>query len=332
MIYLLVIVLLFAAELFYFRIADRFNIIDKPNERSSHTQITLRGGGIIYWVAALLYTLFHPSEASWWFLAGITLMAGISFWDDVRSLDQKVRLLFHLMGMTCAFYMVDVFGVYPWWVMVIAYIVFTGIVNAYNFMDGVNGMTGLYTLAVLLPMLYVNIYVVPFTGNDFLLFPLLASLVFLFFNFRKRAKCFAGDVGSVGIAFWVVTLLLLLIIETQDLIWIGFLMVYGVDTICTILHRIYLKQNILEAHRLHFYQIMANELKTGHRTVSMSYFLAQVICSAMIIALYPVVGWWVFVVLIVTLLFVYGQKFRLMKAAGIAGVRVNGSEAISKQE
>lgn len=313
MIYLLVIALLFVAELLYFRIADKYNIIDKPNERSSHTRITLRGGGIIYWVAALLYVLFNPSETAGWFLAGITLMAGVSFWDDIKGLGQKIRLLFHLLAMTCAFYLANVFGVYPWWAIVIGYIVFIGIVNAYNFMDGVNGITGLYTLAVLLPMLYVNNCVRTFTENDFLLFPLLASVVFLFFNFRKRAKCFAGDVGSVGIAFWIVTLLLLLIIKTQSLIWIGFLLVYGVDTVCTILHRLYLKQNIMEAHRLHFYQILANECKMDHRKVSLIYFTTQLICSTLIITLYPTLGWWIFLILAVTLVAIYGMKFRLMK-------------------
>jgi len=54
-IYLFIFVLLLAAELFYFRIAERFNIIDKPNERSSHNYITIRGGGIIWCVAALLF-------------------------------------------------------------------------------------------------------------------------------------------------------------------------------------------------------------------------------------------------------------------------------------
>ena len=98
MIYLLIIAILFSSELLYFRIADRFNIIDKPNERSSHTRITLRGGGIIYWVAALLYLLFNPSETAGWFLAGITLMAGVSFRDDVKGLGQKTRLLFHLLA------------------------------------------------------------------------------------------------------------------------------------------------------------------------------------------------------------------------------------------
>jgi len=313
MIYLLVIALLFVAELLYFRIADKYNIIDKPNERSSHTRITLRGGGIIYWVAALLYVLFNPSETAGWFLAGITLMAGVSFWDDIKGLGQKIRLLFHLLAMTCAFYLANVFGVYPWWAIVIGYIVFIGIVNAYNFMDGVNGITGLYTLAILLPMIYVNNCVRAFTENDFLLFPLLASVVFLFFNFRKQAKCFAGDVGSVGIAFWIVTLLLLLIIKTQSLIWIGFLLVYGVDTVCTILHRLYLKQNIMEAHRLHFYQILANECKMDHRKVSLIYFTTQLICSTLIITLYPTLGWWIFLVLAVTLVAIYGMKFRLMK-------------------
>ena len=180
-------------------------------------------------------------------------------------------------------------------------------------MDGINGITGLYTLAVLLPMIYVNNYVYTFTENNFLIFPLLASGVFLFFNFRKQAKCFAGDVGSVSIAFWIGTLLLILIIETQNLIWIGFLVVYGVDGICTIFHRIYLKQNIMQPHRLHFYQILANEQKMDHRIVSMTYCMTQLICSTLIIFLYPIIGWWIFIISIIALILIYGTKFRLMK-------------------
>jgi UDP-N-acetylmuramyl pentapeptide phosphotransferase/UDP-N-acetylglucosamine-1-phosphate transferase len=142
-------------------------------------------------------------------------------------------------------------------------------------------------------------------------------VVFLFFNFRKRAKCFAGDVGSVSIAFWVVTLLLLLIIKTQNLIWVGFLLVYGVDSVCTILHRIYLKQNIMEAHRLHFYQILANERGMQHRLVSIIYFTVQLVCSSLIVTLYPIMGWWIFVILTATLVAAYGLKFRLMKISVI---------------
>lgn len=311
-IYLIVFVLLLIAELFYFRIADRFNIIDKPNERSSHNYITIRGGGIIWWVAALLYLLFHFSTNSLWFFAGITLIAGVSFWDDVNGLGQKVRLLFHLLAMSCAFYLVGIFGAYPWWAIVIGYIVFIGIVNAYNFMDGINGITGLYSIAVLASLQYVNLTYGEFVNADLIWYPMIASVVFLFFNFRKRARCFAGDVGSVSIAFWIVTLLLILIIKTENLIWLGFLLVYGVDTIMTILHRIYLKQNIMEAHRLHFYQILTNEKKVPHRLVSLIYFVVQLICSALLIELFPVMGWGIFVILLLILMGLYMIKFPMM--------------------
>lgn len=310
MTYLIIFLLLFAVELLYFRIADSYNIIDKPNERSSHTRVTLRGGGIIYWVAALLFTLFNPSEMAAGFFLGITLMAGVSFWDDVKGLGQRIRLLVHLLAMSCAFYLVNVFGIFSWWLVLMGYVVFIGIVNAYNFMDGINGITGLYTVAVLLSLIYVNQQVQPFVEADFLIYPLLASAVFLFFNFRKRATCFAGDVGSVSVAFWVVTLLLLLITKTGTLIWIGFLMVYGVDSVLTILHRIYLRQNIMEAHRLHFYQILANEQKVDHRLVSLGYFVVQLLCSALIILFYPKIGWWILGVLIFVLTAVYCLKFR----------------------
>lgn len=311
-IYLIVFVLLLAAELFYFRIADRFNIIDKPNERSSHNYITIRGGGIIWWVAALLFLLFDFSSSSLWFFVGITLIAGVSFWDDVQGLGQKVRLLFHLLAMSCAFYLAGVFGGFPWWAILIGYIVFIGIVNAYNFMDGINGITGLYSIAVLASLQYVNLTYGNFVNADLIWYPMIASVVFLFFNFRKRARCFAGDVGSVSIAFWIVTLLLILIIKTENLIWLGFLLVYGVDTVMTILHRIYLKQNIMEAHRLHFYQILANEKKMPHRLVSLIYFVVQLICSALLIELYPVMGWGIFVILLLVLMGLYMIKFPMM--------------------
>ena len=313
-IYLIVLVLLLAAELFYSRIADRFNIIDKPNERSSHNYITIRGGGVIWWVAALLYLLFNLSVTAGWFLAGITLIAGVSFVDDVKGLGQKMRLLFHLLAMSCAFYLAGVFGSNPWWAIVIGYVVFIGIVNAYNFMDGINGITGLYSIAVLASLQYVNLSYGNFVPPDLIWYPMIASLVFLFFNFRKRARCFAGDVGSVAIAFWIVTLLLILIIKTENLIWIGFLMVYGVDAVMTILHRIYLKQNIMEAHRLHFYQILANEKKIPHRLVSLIYFTVQLLCSALIILFYPVLGWGIFVILLLVLMGLYMIKFPMMNA------------------
>ena len=317
MMYVLILMILFAAELLYFRIAEKYHIIDKPNERSSHKRVTLRGGGIIYWVAALIYVILNPARQSTWFFVGITVIAAISFWDDVKGSSQKTRLVFHLLAMTCAFFAANVFGKFPWWAIALGYIVFMGIVNAYNFMDGINGITGLYSLVVLGALQYVNLRISPFVDTDLIWFPMLASGVFLFFNFRKKARCFAGDVGSVSIAFWIVFLLLLLMIQTQNLIWIGFLLVYGVDSVCTILHRIYLKQNIMEAHRLHFYQILANEHHMPHRLVSSIYTGIQLVCSALIIRFYPTHAWSIFTFLALVLVAVYSLKFKLMKQTAI---------------
>jgi len=271
--YLIILVLLFLAELFYFRIADKCNIIDKPNERSSHTRITLRGGGIIFYFGVLAYFLTSHFEYPWFMLA-LTLITFISFVDDIRSTSQVLRLVFHFSAMALMFYQWGLFSL-PWWTLFVALIVCTGIINAYNFMDGINGITGGYSLVVLVALAYINEAVVPFVEQDFILTVLCSVFVFNFFNFRKRAKCFAGDVGSVCIAFVLLFFIGKLVIRTEDFSWIILLVVYGVDSVLTIIHRLMLHENIGLPHRKHLYQIMANELKIPHMVVSSVYMLVQ---------------------------------------------------------
>lgn len=187
----------------------------------------------------------------------------------------KIRILFHLAAVTCLFLFLDIFQILPWWATVMLYVLVIGIINAYNFMDGINGITGAYSVVVLAGLQYVNYEIVNFIQPDLIWLPILASVVFLFFNFRKRAKCFAGDVGSVTVAFWIIFLLLKLILLTENYAYVLFLAVYGVDTVLTIIHRLKLKQNIFDAHRLHFYQILANEQKWPHLIVSTVYALLQ---------------------------------------------------------
>ena len=273
MYYLIILVLLFLAELFYFRIADKCNIIDKPNERSSHTRITLRGGGIIFYFGVLAYFLTSHFEYSWFMLA-LTLITFISFVDDIRSTSQVLRLVFHFSAMALMFYQWGLFSL-PWWTLFVALIVCTGIINAYNFMDGINGITGGYSLVVLVALAYINEAVVSFVEQDFILTVLCSVFVFNFFNFRKRAKCFAGDVGSVCIAFVLLFFIGKLVIRTEDFSWIILLAVYGVDSVLTIIHRLMLHENIGLPHRKHLYQIMANELKIPHMVVSSVYMLVQ---------------------------------------------------------
>ena len=273
--YLVVMALLLGMELLYFRVADRFNIIDKPNERSSHTRVTLRGGGIIFYVGALVYFVASGFVFPW-FMLGLTLIAVVSFVDDVRSVPQKVRLVFHFVAMLLMFYQWGMIAL-PWWYVVVALVVCTGIINAYNFMDGINGITGGYSLVVLGGLAYVNGWVVPFVDEKMIYTMMVAVLVFDGFNFRRKAKCFAGDVGSVSIAFILLFLIGKLIIQTEDFSWIILLVVYGVDSVLTIIHRLMLHENIGLPHRKHMYQLMANELKIPHVVVSLIYMAVQAV-------------------------------------------------------
>jgi UDP-N-acetylmuramyl pentapeptide phosphotransferase/UDP-N-acetylglucosamine-1-phosphate transferase len=310
--YTILAILLMIIMLLYFRVADYFNIIDKPNQRSSHTEITLRGGGIIIWFSALLYFAQHIQN-NCFFFAGITLVSLISFWDDMQSLSNKIRISMHFLAITLIFFDSGLFNLFPIWGVAIAYVLAIGLINAYNFMDGINGITGVYTLVVMGSLLYVNTKIQLFTDGSFIKYAMIASLVFLFFNYRKKAKCFAGDVGSIAISFWVIYLVLKLILVTNSLVWLLFLAVYGVDAVCTILHRLYLKQNIFEAHRLHFYQILSNEYKIQHRLVALIYGLIQVVISFLVFTCYQKIDdVIIFLMVIPPLLIIYSFKFYLL--------------------
>jgi UDP-N-acetylmuramyl pentapeptide phosphotransferase/UDP-N-acetylglucosamine-1-phosphate transferase len=310
-------IILMILMLFYFKLADHFNIIDKPNQRSSHTEVTLRGGGIIFWFSALLYFVQHIQN-NYFFFIGITLVSLVSFWDDIQSLSNKIRISIHFLSISLIFFNLGVFTLVPIWGIVVAFIIAIGLINAYNFMDGINGITGLYTLIVMGSLLYVNTKIQLFIDGSFIKYGMIASLIFLFFNYRKKAKCFAGDVGSIAIAFWIIYLVLKLIFVTNSLIWLLFLVVYGVDAICTIMHRLYLRQNIFEAHRLHLYQVLSNEYKIDHRLVSLFYAITQTLISILVVSLYQKIGDLVLFILVITpLLTIYSIKFYLLNKSNL---------------
>ena len=296
--YIIIFVLLLVAELVYFRIADKCNIIDKPNQRSSHSTIVLRGGGIIFMIGAWVWSAFFGFEYPW-FLAGLTLVAGVSFVDDIRSLPDSVRLVAQFAAAAMAFYQLDILHWEMWWIVLVALVVYVGATNVINFMDGINGITAGYALAVLVPLglLNTNYHELAtnlttnyssivssngvFVDQSLIVASIIAAIVFCIFNFRPKgkAKCFAGDVGSIGIAFIMLFLLGNVIIKTEDITWLIFLLVYGVDGCLTIVHRIMLHENLGEAHRKHAYQIMVNELKIGHVKVTLLYMAMQLVVS-----------------------------------------------------
>jgi UDP-N-acetylmuramyl pentapeptide phosphotransferase/UDP-N-acetylglucosamine-1-phosphate transferase len=265
--------------LFYFRLAVQFKIIDRPNQRSSHSRITIRGGGIIFPIALLLQALFSRFEYPL-FTSGLLLISTVSFYDDLRPLSNKIRLLIHLIAVSLLFMQTDLLT-YPVWIIILVYILVIGTINAYNFMDGINGITGSYSLITILSLYLIN-KDNSFVQSEWLIITALSLLVFNFFNFRKKAKCFAGDVGSVSMAFIIIFFLLQLILKTGDLKYIGFLLVYGIDSISTILFRLIRKENIFEAHRTHFYQYLTNVKSLPHLMVSALYMIAQLIVNLLI--------------------------------------------------
>ena len=314
MTYLIILVLLLVAELLYFKIADKFNIIDKPNERSSHSTTVLRGGGVIFSLAMVVWAGMMAVQGEEQvvisylpFLVGLLLVAGVSFWDDVQSLPDSVRLVVQFVAMGLMLYQLIVDSgelvVYAWWVWLLvvlgALVVYVGATNVINFMDGINGITAGYALAVLVPLMLVN-GMTQFIEPSYLVVAILGVLVFCLFNFRPKgkAKCFAGDVGSIAIAFIMLFAIGRLVVMTGDVTYLIFLLVYGVDGCLTICHRILLHENLGEAHRKHAYQLMANELKIGHVKVTLLYMAMQLMVSLGFIYLCPdtVLAHWIYLI------------------------------------
>lgn len=329
--YILLAVFLFAIELLYIRLAVKYFIVDRPNERSSHTRKTITGGGIIFLIAGLLWFAFNfPQRVM--FFAGLALVSVVSFGDDLHAFNHEKRLFSHLVAIFLMFTSFDIFHHLPWYSVIGAFILFAGILNAYNFMDGINGITGLYSISVLGALQWVNTKIINIVPADFIWFPVIACCVFLFFNYRRKAVCFAGDVGSISIAYWIVSVILILIVKTGTAIWLLFLSVYGIDTVLTILHRLYLRQNIFKAHRMHFYQVLANECRIDHRIVSMGYALLQLVISCITIALWDKMNFFALTaIILVPLILIYTLKFRLMKKRRAQSVERRAGPSVKNQ-
>lgn len=335
MIYLLIAVILVTAELFYFRIARKCNIIDRPNERSSHTKEVTRGGGIIFlfaiWIWCVFFGLNYP-----WFAAAVTVASLFSFVDDNHSLLATVRLVVQFIAMGLMLYSImansEWFMVQDKYMKVLIFavmlMVFVGATNIYNFMDGINGITVGYSMVVLLPLFFINRELM-FVDESLIVVVIMACVVFGFFNFRPKgkAKCFAGDVGAIGIAFILLFMIGMLIMRTADVTWMVLLVVYGVDGFLTICHRIMLHENIIRAHRKHAYQLMANELKIGHLKVSGFYMLLQLVISTVFIWLIPcnLQAHWLYLAAVVVVLstayILFVKKYYYLHEEYLAGLK-----------
>lgn len=270
---------------FYFKAARTYTIIDLPNHRSSHTGNTpIRGGGIVIYVSVILYSIISGFNHLH-LIIGISLIAFISFLDDLNSVSRLIRMMVHILSLFLI--SLDLLNGFPQWIFVVFLILSTGILNAYNFMDGINGMSGIYSLILCGTLLHIN-QDTTFIDERLMLYPLIGLGIFGYFNFRKNAVCFMGDVGSISTAFLIIYLLTTLILTTKDLSFILLLIVYGIDSVTTIIERLLNGENIFTAHRKHLYQYLSNELGFSHLYVALSFGVIQLIVNIIVLINYQV--------------------------------------------
>lgn len=286
---LIVFIVLFVLEILYIKIAKAKNIKDTPNHRSAHIEPTIRGGGIIILFAVLIYPiLYAPDLQFYYLLAGVVLVSVISFLDDLMTLSSKIRILIHLIAFTLIFYslgLIQFNSITSICILGLIYIFSIGYLNIYNFMDGINGITFLNALVSYAALFYLNKYYIAFEDPNLLAILMIALVVFGFFNFRKKAICFAGDVGSISIGFSLIYFAIKFYLASNNPLILLIFSVYLLDGGWTIFERLLDKENIFEAHKKHLYQKLVNDLRLPHLKVSTIYFLFQLLINSVLILL-----------------------------------------------
>jgi len=276
-------IILIVVIIVYIKLAQKFNIVDNPNFRSSHTIPTIRGGGVLFYIAVFIFFITSNFQYPYFFI-GISSIAIVSFIDDLKTLTAKIRLPFQFIAIALVLYQVGVFN-QSILVVGLVTIIGVGFINMYNFMDGINGITGIYSLVVLTGFLGINYFenIIP---TNLIGYVVVAILVFGYYNFRTKARLFAGDIGSISLAMLILFLGLSFTIQLNAPILLLMVSVYGIDSGLTILYRAYLKENITQAHRHHIYQKLVDVLQWSHLKVAIVYAVVQFMLTSMVIFLY----------------------------------------------
>lgn len=271
---------LFFCAFLYIKLAQKFGIEDVPNHRSSHSLKTIRGGGILFVISIFIYFFTQSLPYPYLFLA-IFIVAIVSFIDDLKTLGTSSRLMAQILAITLVFFQLDLFNLSI--LISIPLLIFClGIINIYNFMDGINGITGFYSLTVFLAVLFLN-FSTSLIEYKILIFGIIGLLVFGFFNFRKRALFFAGDIGSISIGVFITFLLLLFSFQLNSPLPFMFIAVYLVDGGVTIISRLLKKENILKPHKSHLYQNLIHLKSMKHLTVAGAYAIVQIIVDIIVL-------------------------------------------------
>ena len=282
--YIIILGVLIVVSYIYLRLAVKFKIIDRPNERSSHKKITVRGGGIIFPIAIVLFFFLNDYQYPYFF-AGVIAISIISFLDDIYTLSAKIRFPFQFIAVYFILYEVGL-PFDPAYMFIIYFITGIGMINMFNFMDGINGITGFYSLAVISGLFIINMNE-QIVNSELLIYVFISVLIFGFYNFRKKALFFAGDIGSISIGMLIFFIGFYLTYTLNSPLILLLVIVYGADTGYTLLYRkFFTEESILEPHRHHIYQKLVDIKKLSHLKVSILYAGVQLLVNVIVYKMY----------------------------------------------
>ena len=267
--------------LLYIMIAKKLQLTDVPSARSSHRDITITGAGFIFPIAfflplALTGEFIHYRST----IAGLLLISLVSFADDLKSVHPVIRVTVQVIAVSLLLWQTGGLFKMKTWQIVPGFILVVGIINSYNFMDGINGMNALYSLSMMGILAIIRLSGILFLPVPEVFYSLIAALLaFSLFNVRKKALCFSGDIGSISIAYIVSLMIIQVMIATDSAVWILLFGVYGLDSVGTIVLRLIRGEKVWMPHRTHFYQYLVNERKWPHVRVSALYAVIQFVLS-----------------------------------------------------
>ena len=260
MIYVLLLLLSFLATYVMRWYSLKKGILDIPNDRSSHTIPTPRGGGVaiimVFYIGLFYFYKSLDTHLFYTLLTAIPI-ALIGILDDIYTISSKIRFLVQSIATISALYClggvnhIDFIGVElsGVWLNIIAFITILWLTNLYNFLDGIDGYAGMEAVTI-----GIGIYVL--FGNPMGLVISMASLGFLYFNWHK-ASIFMGDVGSATLGFIFAVFLFSDTTQENIYIWMVLLSIFWIDATVTLIRRAKNKEKLTQAHKKHAYQRLA---------------------------------------------------------------------------
>lgn len=281
MIYFITVIILFISLYLYFPVAEKYKLLAGVNNRSSHKKPVITGAGFVFFLSYIIYVigqLVSGRPVQWLWFAGLTLLAVVSFIDDLKDVWFLIRLFAQTVAAVLMLWQLSLnFGVNmtasvsQWSAAVLLLIISVGLYNLYNFMDGLNGMLGGLALGMAIPIYLIDKFVPTICGfvdETLVMLTIVAALIFMFFNYRPQPKCFSGDVGSIVLGYMMAFFTISLVIKTGNIAFFLMFAVTFMEAGLTVMQRLFAGDNIFAPHRMHLFQLYCNEFYKSHMLVS----------------------------------------------------------------